>query len=32
MKEDPKELIERLSIVVEGDITNAVERFSERRV
>lgn len=32
MKEDPKELIERLSIVVEGDITKAVERFSDRRV
>lgn len=30
MKEDPRDIIERLSILVEGDIANAVERFSNR--
>jgi adenylate kinase len=30
MKEDPKDIIERLSILVEGDIASAVERFSNR--
>ncbi len=30
MKENPKDIIERLGILVEGDIANAVERFSNR--
>ena len=28
MKEDPEDIISRLSILVEGDLSSAVERFS----